>query len=159
MGEFAIVIAVLAIIIVVLGAKRVPQGMEFTVERFGRYTKTLRPGLNLIVPLVDIIGSKMNMMEQVMDVEHAKPITVVDVMKTVRIPQDITVNSSALPDWMPDLIIPGGEFVLAEANTSFWDIVTTNQIVARNPSLQQVFVRLFYQSISYEMSLVLLMSE
>lgn len=69
MGELAIVIAVLAVVIVVLGAKRVPQGMEYTVERFGRYTKTLRPGLNLIVPLVDIIGARMNMMEQVMDVD------------------------------------------------------------------------------------------
>ncbi len=69
MGEFAIVIAVLAVIVVVLGAKRVPQGMEYTVERFGRYTKTLSPGLGLIVPVVDVIGAKMNMMEQVMDVD------------------------------------------------------------------------------------------
>jgi len=69
MGEFAIVIVVLAVIIVVLGAKRVPQGMEYTVERFGRYTKTLVPGLGLIVPVVDVIGAKMNMMEQVMDVD------------------------------------------------------------------------------------------
>jgi len=69
MGEFAIVIAVLAVVIVVLGAKRVPQGMEYTVERFGRYTKTLVPGLGLIVPVVDVIGAKMNMMEQVMDVD------------------------------------------------------------------------------------------
>jgi len=69
MGEFAVVIVVLAVIIVVLGAKRVPQGMEYTVERFGRYTKTLVPGLGLIVPVVDVIGAKMNMMEQVMDVD------------------------------------------------------------------------------------------
>ena len=53
MGEFALVVAVLAVVLVVLGAKRVPQGSEYTIERFGRYTKTLRPGLNIIVPVID----------------------------------------------------------------------------------------------------------
>lgn len=75
MGEFSIVVAILAVIIVVLGAKRVPQGYEYTVERFGRYTKTLRPGLNLIIPLVEIVGSKLNMMEQVVDVPSQEVIT------------------------------------------------------------------------------------
>ena len=50
------------------GIKTVPQGYNYTVERFGRYTKTLTPGLNLIIPFVDRIGAKMNMMEQVLDV-------------------------------------------------------------------------------------------
>jgi regulator of protease activity HflC (stomatin/prohibitin superfamily) len=50
------------------GAKTVSQGYNWTVERFGRYTRTLTPGLNLIVPYFDRIGRKMNMMEQVVDV-------------------------------------------------------------------------------------------
>lgn len=68
-------IVVLAIIIVAMGVRAVPQGFEYTVERFGRYTRTLPPGLGVIFPVVDRIGAKMNMMETVLDVPSQEVIT------------------------------------------------------------------------------------
>ena len=60
-----VIVLLLVVLAIFMGVKQVPQGMEFTVERFGKYTKTLRLGLNLIVPFVDRIGARENMREQV----------------------------------------------------------------------------------------------
>ena len=74
-GILILAIVVLAVVVVFVGVKSVPQGMEWTVERFGRYTRTLRPGLHFLIPFVDRVGGKMNMMETVLDVPSQDVIT------------------------------------------------------------------------------------
>ena len=74
-STFALVVLGLAVVTVIAGVKVVPQGYEWTVERFGRYRITLRPGLNLIIPYMDRVGQKLNMMETVFDIQSQEVIT------------------------------------------------------------------------------------
>jgi regulator of protease activity HflC (stomatin/prohibitin superfamily) len=83
MGEFApspflifvIAVVVLAVFLILAGVKTVPQATQWTVERFGRYTRSLSPGLNLIIPVVDRVGVKVSMRETVLDIPAQDVIT------------------------------------------------------------------------------------
>ena len=59
----AIVLLVLALFVVFGAIKIVPQGFEYTVERFGRYTRTLKPGITILMPFVEGVRRRVNMME------------------------------------------------------------------------------------------------
>ncbi len=72
---FVIVIVVVALIIVLRSIRVIPQGYNYTAERFGRYFRTLKPGLNILVPLIDTVGHKVNMMERVFNVPSQEVIT------------------------------------------------------------------------------------
>ena len=82
-AAFAWIILALAVVLVYMSVKTVPQGMEYTVERFGQYIHTLRPGLRFIVPVMDRVGREVNMMERVMDVPTQEIITKDNAMVSV----------------------------------------------------------------------------
>jgi regulator of protease activity HflC (stomatin/prohibitin superfamily) len=76
MGFTILVVFIILAVVVALGAiKIVPQGREFTVERFGRYTRTLKPGISFLTPFVETVGRRVNLMEQVLDVQRQEVIT------------------------------------------------------------------------------------
>ncbi|MDD5391856.1 MAG: SPFH/Band 7/PHB domain protein [Thiothrix sp.] len=75
MTAFALAFLVFIGTIIFMGIKMVPQGYNYTVERFGRYVYTLQPGLGLIIPIIYRVGRKVNMMEQVLDILPQQVIT------------------------------------------------------------------------------------
>ncbi len=82
-GIFVLVALVVVVFFLLRSIRMVPQGYQYTVERFGRYVRTLHPGLGLIIPFTDRIGHKLNMMERVLPVPSQEVITRDNAMVTV----------------------------------------------------------------------------
>jgi regulator of protease activity HflC (stomatin/prohibitin superfamily) len=82
-GIFVLVFLAVVVFYLLRAIRMVPQGYNYTVERFGRYTRTLYPGLGLITPFIDRVGHKLNMMERVLPVPSQEVITRDNAMVTV----------------------------------------------------------------------------
>src|SRR5262249_35138063 len=70
-----LVLLIVALVITFSAIKTVPQGFEFTVQRFGRYTRALKPGITILTPFVETVGRRVSMMEQVLPVPQQEVIT------------------------------------------------------------------------------------
>jgi regulator of protease activity HflC (stomatin/prohibitin superfamily) len=74
-GIIVLVLLVMALVVTFSAVKTVPQGFEYTVQRFGRYTRTLKPGITILTPFVETVGRRVSMMEQVLPVPQQEVIT------------------------------------------------------------------------------------
>lgn len=117
MGELivAIIILVLALVVIFRSVRIVPQGFHWTVERFGKFTRTVTPGLNFLVPIVEGVGHKFNMMEQVLDIP----------------PQDVISSDNALVTvdavcFFQVLDAPKAAYQITDLQLSMKNIVMTN---------------------------------
>lgn len=75
MNIVLIIFGAAAVFLVALGVRTVPQGFEYTVQRFGRFTRIMQPGINLIVPVIDQVGRRINIMERIADIPGQQIIT------------------------------------------------------------------------------------
>ncbi|RBP04060.1 SPFH domain-containing protein [Roseiarcus fermentans] len=112
---FALVIAAFVVVTALMGVRQVPQGYNYTVERFGRYHKTLTPGLALIVPYIDTVGRKLIVMEQVIDVPRQEIIT--------KDNAQVTVDGVA---FYQVLDVRRAAYEIADLKTALLNLVMTN---------------------------------
>jgi regulator of protease activity HflC (stomatin/prohibitin superfamily) len=138
-----IALVVFAVIIVFSGWKSVPQGHEWTVERWGRFTRVLKPGVNLIIPFVDRVGRKLIVMEQVLDVPPQEVISAdnamvqtdavcfFQVIDTVRASYEVNDLTRA----MQNLVMTNIRAVLGSMEL---DMMLSNRDVINNAILEKV---------------------
>ncbi|MBF0126419.1 MAG: SPFH/Band 7/PHB domain protein [Magnetococcales bacterium] len=112
---FVWLIVVLVVILVPLSVRVVPQGREYTLERWGRYVRTLAPGFNVIIPVFERVGARMNMMEQVLDVPSQEVITKDNAMVRV----DGVVFFQVLD-------APKAAYEVSNLNYAIYNLTTTN---------------------------------
>ncbi|WP_341909119.1 SPFH domain-containing protein [Ferrovibrio terrae] len=106
-----VVLAILVVVTILAGVKTVSQGQQWTVERFGRYTRTLTPGIHLIIPYIEQVGHKISVMEIVLEIPEQEVITkdnatvtadgivfyqILDVVKAAYEVQNLTIALSTL---------------------------------------------------------------
>ena len=74
-GILTVILVFAAVVVIIKTVRVVPQGFEWTVERFGKYTHTMSPGLHFLWPIAQSVGRKVNVMEQVLDIPSQDVIT------------------------------------------------------------------------------------
>ncbi len=112
---FALALVLFVLVTLAAGIRQVPQGYHFTVERFRKYNRTLTPGLGLVIPYIETIGNKVNMMEQVLDVPTQEVIT--------RDNAAVTVDGVV---FYQVLDAPRASYEVADLNLALLNLVMTN---------------------------------
>ena len=113
--QFAVILVVLVLFVLAKSVVIVRQGYEYTIESFGRFTRTLKPGFHLVIPIVEKIGAKINRMEQVLDVPSQDVITKDNAMVRVDGVLFFQIQNSA-----------NAAYQVRDLNTAILNLIMTN---------------------------------